>query len=74
VLTVGDHAHRPAQVDDPVEPNLVALSGGLFDAESGLFIAQRVTVMAVGAAKQQQDLVAVRVARALGPFGQPLTI
>ena len=51
VLPVGNHLYRPTQVDDPVEPNLVPIAGDFLDAEAGLIIAQRGTVMAVGAAQ-----------------------
>lgn len=39
VRTVGDHAHGPPQVIDPVGPNLVAFAGGLLNVESGVLIA-----------------------------------
>ncbi|BCP36832.1 hypothetical protein MINTMi198_22020 [Mycobacterium intracellulare M.i.198] len=47
MLTGGDHVHGFAQLDDPVEFDFFALAGGFFDAESGLLVAQRGTVVAV---------------------------
>lgn len=63
-LTVGNRVHRMTQVHDPVELHLIALGGGL-DAQAGLLVAQRIAVVAVGAAQECANFIAVRLERVM---------